>query len=84
MPPPLQAQILLLLASSSGKVRFNDLLKWTEYKDKGYFTRLIRRLHMVRILEFHEPPINQIELLPPGVERATELASYLSEAKSRA
>ena len=68
---PLKAQILLLLVSSSGRVHFNDLLKWTGYKEKGHFTRLIRGLHAARLLEFHEPP-GEIELLPPGAEKATE------------
>lgn len=70
----LREQILLLLASTSGRVHFDDLLKWTGYKDKGHFTKLIRSLHKARLLEFHEAPIGEIELLPPGAEKATELA----------
>jgi hypothetical protein len=70
---PLPAQILLLLASSSGRVHFNDLLSWTEYKNKSHFTKSLRQFHKARVLEFHETS-SEIELLPPGVERAAELA----------
>lgn len=70
---PLLAQILLLLASSSSRVHFNDLLSWTEYKNKSHFTKSLRKLHRERVLEFNETS-NEIELLPPGVERAAGLA----------
>lgn len=69
----LMSQVLLLLASSSGKARFDDLLKWTEYNSKGHFTKLIRGLHKARWLEFHEPS-GEIELLPPGAEKASDVA----------
>lgn len=69
----LAAQILLLLASSSSRVHFNDLLSWTEYKNKSHFTKSLRDLHKIRLLEFNETS-QEIELLPPGVEKAAEFA----------
>jgi hypothetical protein len=70
---PLRDQILLLLASHSGKVGFDDLLKWTDYKDKAWFKKSLRKLHKERLLEFTESLPSNIELLPPGVEIANEL-----------
>lgn len=74
LKPTLQlpAQILLLLASSSSRVHFNELLSWTEHKNKSHFTKSLRGLHKARMLEFNETS-QEIELLPPGVERAAEL-----------
>lgn len=71
---PLKDQILLLLSSSSGKVRFDDLFMWTGYENRGYFTRLIRQLHKARLLEFHEHA-GELELLPPGAEQAAGLVA---------
>ncbi len=67
---PLRSQVLLLLASSTSRVRAADLLKWTGYKGKPYFTRLLRRLHEERKIEFHEMA-GEVELLPPGTDEAT-------------
>jgi hypothetical protein len=71
---PLQSQVLLLLASSATKVSADDLLKWTGYKGKSYFTRLLRRLHAERKIEFHEKTW-EVELLPPGADEATRIAA---------
>jgi hypothetical protein len=71
---PLKSQVLLLLASSPGRVRSDDLLRWTGYKSKQYFTRLLRRLHSVRLIEFYEATA-EVELLPPGVDEATAIAA---------
>lgn len=71
---PLRSQVLLLLASSATKVRTDDLLRWTGYKGKPYFTRLLRRLHEARLIEFHEIA-GEVELLPPGADEATNIAA---------
>jgi hypothetical protein len=71
---PLKSQVLLLLASSATKVRAEELLKWTGYKGKPYFTRLLRQLHEARLIEFHEAD-GDVELLPPGAEMATNIAA---------
>lgn len=69
---PLKEQILLLLSSSSGMVGFDVLLKWTGYKKKGYFTRLIWQLHESRLVEFHEST-RELELLPTGTDEAVRI-----------
>jgi hypothetical protein len=69
---PLKEQILLLLSSSAGKVRFDALFQWTGYKKKAYFTRLIKQLHEARLIEFYEND-EELELLPPGLEQAGAL-----------
>ena len=71
---PLKSQVLLLLASSPGRLRADDLLRWTGYKGKRYFTRLIRQLHAARLVEFHEDT-QELELLPPGVDEVTAIAN---------
>ncbi len=71
---PLRSQVLLLLASSITKVRADDLLRWTGYKGKPYFTRLLRQLHEARLIEFHETA-REVELLPPGADEATSIAT---------
>jgi hypothetical protein len=71
---PLKSQVLLLLASSPTKVRADDLLKWTGYRGKPYFTRLLRQLHEARLIEFHEP-VGEVELLPPGADEATGIVA---------
>jgi hypothetical protein len=69
---PLKQQILILLSSASGMVGFDELLKWTGYKKKGYFTRLIWQLHESRLLEFNESA-GELELLPPGTDEAAKI-----------
>ena len=69
---PLKDQVLLLLGSAAGRVPVATLLRWTDYKNKGYFLRLIRKLHADRFVEFHEKE-SEIELLPPGVECVSKI-----------
>jgi hypothetical protein len=69
---PLRSQVLLLLASSSTKVHADQLLKWTGYKRKAYFTRLLRQLHDARLVELHDS--GEVELLPPGSDEAASIA----------
>jgi hypothetical protein len=71
---PLRSQVLLLLASSATRVRADELLKWTGYKGKPYFTRLLRQLHEARLIEFHET-VGEVELLPPGAGEASSIAA---------
>jgi hypothetical protein len=70
----LKEQIVLLLSSSSGKVSFDELFKWTGYKKKAYFTRLIWQLHKARLIEFHEGT-RELELLPGGVDKAARIVA---------
>jgi len=71
---PLKSQVLLLLASSPGRIRVEDLLRWTGYKGKPYFTRILRKLHNARLIEFYEAS-GEAELLPPGADEATTIAA---------
>lgn len=71
---PLQSQVLLLLASSPTKTRADELLRWTGYKGKPYFTRLLRQMHETRLIEFDEAN-GEVELLPPGANEATDIAT---------
>jgi hypothetical protein len=70
---PLRSQVLLLLASAQAKVPVDSLMRWTGYKQKGYFLRLVRQMHDARLVEFHEET-NHVELLPPGAQEASSVA----------
>jgi len=70
----LKSQILLLLSSATGRSKADDLLRWTGYKGKPYFTRLLRQMHEERLIEFHEGS-NEVELLPPGADEAIKLVA---------
>jgi hypothetical protein len=60
---PAKDQILVLTASCSDESTFEDLLKFTEYKNKTKFRFLIRGLHTKRYIEFDGI---KVKLLPPG------------------
>ncbi len=62
---PISDQILLLVASSSSKVSFDDLFKWLDYDNKQYFKKTLIKLHKDRFIEFNQKE-NVIEILPPG------------------
>jgi hypothetical protein len=62
---PLKHQILLLTATSASNVQVNDLLRWTEYKDRRYFMRLLRKMHKERLLELSQNE-TLVHVLPPG------------------
>jgi hypothetical protein len=68
----LRDQVLLLIASATGPVRFSDLLAWTDYDDERYFKRLLRKMHRERLIEFSEGD-QLVQILPPGALAAQEL-----------
>jgi len=61
----LKDQILILVCSSSVPIAAEDLLKWTECGDRGYFKRLLRDLHKKRFIEL-SPDETSVEALPPA------------------
>ena len=65
----IQAQILLLLATSRNPVRASDLLRWTEYRNVSYFKTLLRKMHSQRLVEFYDDG-ESVEILPPGISEA--------------
>jgi hypothetical protein len=38
-------QVLLLISSSSGQTKTDELFEWIGYDNKGYFLKLLRQLH---------------------------------------
>jgi hypothetical protein len=64
---PLKSQILLLVSSSSVIVMVDDLFAWTGYGKRGYFNRLLKKLHDERLIEFNQAT-TEVEMLPPGNE----------------
>ena len=71
---PIKDQVLLLLASSTGEVAVSELFKWTGYKNRSYFNKLLRILHESRLLELREPE-DRIQILPPGSDYVQKLIS---------
>jgi hypothetical protein len=71
---PLKEQVLLLLATEPGEVGVDDLMGWCGYGDKGYFLRLLRRLHKERFLEMSADGA-RAQILPPGTARVEVLVS---------
>lgn len=70
----LREQLLLLLATSVGKVAACDLLKWTDYKNRSYFNKLLRELHDARNVELSKDNV-YAEILPPGSAEAAKIVS---------
>lgn len=70
---PLKDQIVLLLASASPGVSYQDLERWLE---SGYLLRTLRKLHKDRYVEFDEVA-SMVVLLPPGVAYAGKRAREL-------
>ncbi len=60
-------QILLLLASSNHGISIDDLLRWTEYKNKSNFMRILSRLHISRLIEM-DKKTEVTKILPPGIK----------------
>jgi hypothetical protein len=68
----LREQVLVLLASTTGKVGADDLLKWTDTKNKAYFWKLLRKMHKAREIELNETH-GVAYLLPPGSKAVEQL-----------
>jgi hypothetical protein len=68
----LRPQILVLLATSSGKVATSDLLEWIGYENHSYFLKLLREMHSERLIELSKDEAQAL-ILPPGSEEAAEI-----------
>ncbi len=69
---PLQAQVLLLLSTSPGKIPTSDLLEWVGYKNRAYFWKLLRTMHGERLIELSKDEKYAL-ILPPGNAAAAEI-----------
>lgn len=67
----LKEQILVLSASSGPAVSAADLLKWTSYGNKSYFTKTLRALDLDRLIYF--TPENDVIISPKGQEIVSKL-----------
>jgi hypothetical protein len=76
---PLKSQILVLLAGSPRATPVADLLRWCGYEDKGYFVRLLRRMHKERLIELSGKD-TLAQILPPGNAVAEHLIGKRSGA----
>lgn len=65
-------QILLLVGSATGSVAADDVLDWTDYTDKAYFRKLLKRLHDERKINLSKDG-KQIQILPPGTKHVADI-----------
>jgi hypothetical protein len=70
-------QVLLLIATSPGKISVKDLRNWTEYKNGTRFIGLLKDLHAARLIEFNEKN-STVEMLPPGSLEASRISERYS------
>jgi len=68
----LRDQILVLLCSCTSKVQTSELYVWTDYDNRSYFSRILRKLHSQRLIEFNDTT-GETELLPPGYDAVAEI-----------
>lgn len=68
----LKDQILLLVASCPADASVDELIEWTDTKNKTYFKKLIVKLHSERLIEFNKQS-NMITILPPGTNYVSDI-----------
>lgn len=68
----LPQQLLLLIATSVPDVSAQELIEWTESKNKQHFMRTVRTLHKKRLIEFTEST-ERAQILPPGTKEVEAL-----------
>jgi hypothetical protein len=68
----LPQQLLLLIATSVPDVSLQELIDWTESKNKRHFMNTIRTLHKNRWIEFTEST-GRAQILPPGTKEVEKL-----------
>ncbi len=76
LEPKIEAreQLLLLVASSPGRIGVKDLRSWTEYKNVTRFMALLKHLHKERLIEFDHTE-STVEILPPGSLEASKISA---------
>ncbi len=67
----LQDQILLLVGSAPGSVAADDVLDWTDYKNKKYYRKLLKKLHDDRMINLSKDG-KEITILPPGAKAVSD------------
>jgi hypothetical protein len=68
----LPQQLLLLVATSVPDVSTQELMDWTECKNKQHFMKTVRALHGKRWIEFTEST-ERAKILPPGTKEVERL-----------
>ena len=68
----LPQQLLLLIATSAPDVSIQELIDWTEYKNRQHFMNTVRALHKNRWIEFREST-GRAQILPPGTTEVEKL-----------
>lgn len=71
---PLKNQILLLVASCPSDPTTEELISWTDTKNKAHFNKVITQLHKERLIE-HDKDGKTITILPPGTNCVSEIVA---------
>ena len=74
----LSDQTLVLLATSANKVAVSDLQEWTDYANRSYFIRMLRKLHEQRRIELSKDE-KEATILPPGTAEDNREGGELSK-----
>lgn len=61
----LKDQILIFLATNPSEIAIEDLVKWTESKNKDHFRKVIKKLHQERLINVSSDA-RKAQILPPG------------------
>jgi hypothetical protein len=77
---PLGDEVLILVATSATPPTTKELMAWTDYSEKKYFVRLLRKLQGERKIEFNEAA-DRVVILPPGAEEAQKLMAKIVKKK---
>jgi len=72
----LKDQILLLISSTPNKTNIDVLQKWIEYKNRGYYIKLLHQLHSARLIELSNNE-TEIEILPPGTRHIENIIAKI-------
>ncbi len=64
-------QTLLLIASCPAVCDTDELFTWLDYKNRGYFNKLLRDLHAKRMIELSSDSTSA-QILPPGAKHVEE------------
>ncbi|MHC4270290.1 MAG: hypothetical protein ACYSTS_17770 [Planctomycetota bacterium] len=68
----LKDQILVLIASCPNEVTIDEIINWTDTKNKTYFVKIVKQLHKSRLVEFDQEK-KTVLILPPGSKTVFKL-----------
>lgn len=71
-------QVMVLIASNIGEVDVDQLMRWVDYSNKQYLTKLLAQLHRSRFIEYNRVK-KTVLILPPGRQYVSEFLVKLEK-----